>query len=600
MVRSPALETRRTAGRLPAPVDASRRRAPQPMRKPDNLVYGVDDLPPPRVAVFVALQQLAFLTALLGVPGLAIANLGGNDETFLHLAGATLLAAALAVVLQGIGRFGFGAGLFYPLQCTTAAFPALLFASHEGLDLAESFSMVAVAGLTQVLFSFVIVRLRGIFTVEVAGLAIFLIGVGLGQQGLILIIDAPVEPHMAHMHYVIAGVTLATLVVLHIYVRSRLRLFTTLIGLSVGFAASAALGLLDPRDVAIFDAAPLIGFPQLPVFGWGFDADAIIPFAVTGFVFALTSIGVQTIAQRNNDVDWKSPDLVSISRGVRAEGLVHLLGSAMNTLPMVASGGAVMLAAASGCTSRALAFWTGGFLALAAVLPKVIGFWLMLPAGVTGALFLFLSAFATVSGLQLVGSRMLDGRKVLAIGIGFVTAIAYEPIRALLDARLPELRPVTFSAFAVSVLVAVGLLALFRIGAAQRVVRRFDAASASHDGVARFLEAEGRRWGARHDVVQRGAHVAWQAIELLGDGLVDPAHPDIEVETRYDDLFFEVIVRYTGTLPELSSAPPSAEALVDDPTLARSLAGFLIQRLAPVLVTRSVRGAHELHFRLPL
>lgn len=570
------------------------------MRKPDGLVYGVDDLPPPRVAVFVALQQLAFLTALLGVPGLAMTNLGLSDEVFLHLSSATLLAAAMAVVLQGLGRFGLGAGLFYPLQCTTAAIPALLFASHEGLNPGQSFGMVAVAGLSQVLFSFVIVRLRGIFTVEVAGLAIFLIGVGLGQQGLILIIDAPLEQSQAGLHYAIAGLTLATLVGLHIYVRTRLRLFTTLIGLSVGFAASALVGALDPNDVALFQAAPLFGLPNLPVFGWGFDEHAIVPFAVTGFVFALTSIGVQTIAQRNNDADWKSPDLVSISRGVRAEGVVHIVGSMMNALPMVASGGAVMLAAASGCTSRALAFWTGGFLALAAVLPKVIGFWLMLPSGVTGALFLFLSAFTTVSGLQLVGSRMLDGRKVLAIGIGFVTAIAYEPIRALLDARLHELRPVTFSAFAVSVLVTVSLLALFRIGASQRVVRRFDSTTASHHEVARFLEAEGRRWGARHDVVHRGAHVAWQAIELLGDGLVDPAKPEIEVETRYDDLFFEVIVRYSGTLPQLSGAPPSPEDLVENPDLIRSLAGFIIQRLSPVLVTRSAGGVHELHFRLPL
>lgn len=570
------------------------------MRKPEGLVYGVADLPPARIAVFVALQQLAFLTALLGVPGLAMRNLGLTNEVFLQLAGATLLAAALAVVLQGIGRFGLGAGLFYPLQCTTAAIPALVFASREGLDLGQSFGMVAVAGLAQIAFSFAIVRLRGIFTVEVAGLAVFLIGVGLGQQGLILIINAPIEPHTAAAHYAIAGLTLATLVGLNIYVRSRLRLFTTLIGLCVGFAASAAAGLLDPLDVAVFQAAPLVGLPQMPVFGLGFDVDAILPFAITGFVFALTSVGVQTIAQRNNDADWKAPDLVSIGRGVRAEGVVHLLSALMNALPMVASGGAVMLAAASGCTSRALAFWTGGFLALAAVLPKIIGFWLLMPDAVTGALFLFLSAFTTVSGLQLVGSRMLDGRKVLAVGIGFVTAIAYEPIRTLLDARLPELRPVTFSAFAVSVLVTVGLLTLFRIGAARRVVRRFVAGAASPDDVARFLEAEGRRWGARHDVVQRGAHAAWQAIELLGDGFVDPARPEIEVETRYDDLVLEVIVRYSGTLPELSSIPPSPDALVDDPTLTRALAGYVIQRLSPQLVVRAVNGAHELHFRLPL
>src|SRR3546814_19574918 len=148
----------------------------------------------------------------------------------------------MAGVLQGSGRFGLGAGLFYPLQCTTAAIPALLFASNEGLNPGQSFGMGAVAGVSQVLFSFVIVRLRGIFTVEVAGLAIFLIGVGLGQQGLILIIDAPVEPHRAGLHYAIAGLTLATLVGLHISAPTRLRLFPQLTRLTTGSGTGSEKG----------------------------------------------------------------------------------------------------------------------------------------------------------------------------------------------------------------------------------------------------------------------------------------------------------------------------------------------------------------------
>ncbi len=132
---------------------------------------------------------------------------------------------------------------------------------------------------------------------------------------------------------------------------------------------------------------------------------------MTGFVFALTSIGVQTIAQRNNDKDWKAPDLVSIGRGIRAEGVMHLLASLLNAMPMVASGGAVALASASGNTARTLAYWTGGLLILFSLMPKIIGFWLLIPPAVTGALFLFLSTFTTINGIQLVASRALDARR---------------------------------------------------------------------------------------------------------------------------------------------------------------------------------------------
>ncbi len=568
------------------------------MRKPDNLVYGVDDQPPARVALLSALQQVAFVSALLGVPSIALSRLGLDTEQFLGLASATLFCAGVVLILQGLGPFGIGARLFYPLQCTTAAIPALVYASSAGLSLAENFTMVAVVGLSQILFSFVIVRLRAIFTVEVAGLAVFLIGVGLGQQGLVLILDVPAAREDAAAHLAIAGLTLATLVILHVYVKSSLRLFTNLIALALGLGVSIATGRFSSHDYALFLNAPLFDIPHPPLFGWAFNAGAIFPFAVTGFVFALTSIGVQTIAQRNNDRDWKAPDLRSIGRGIRAEGVMHLLASLLNALPMVASGGAVALAAASGNTARTLAYWTGGLLILFSLMPKIIGFWLLIPPAVTGALFLFLSTFTTINGIQLVASRALDARKVIALGMGFVTAIAYEPLRHMLEGRSLELRHLTFSAFAVSIVVTVVLLAIFRIGVKRRVIRRFPAGDARHDDVANFIEAEGARWGARVDVVQRGAHVAWQALDLIGRDFVAPDKPVIEVETTYNDIIFDILLRYEGTAPALASRPPSAEELLENPHLVDQLTGFLITQLTPDLRINKV-GAHwELHFRL--
>ncbi|MGU3496890.1 solute carrier family 23 protein [Xanthobacteraceae bacterium A53D] len=570
------------------------------MRKPDSLVYGVDDLPPPRVALLSAIQQVAFLCALLGVPGLMAARLGLGDDEFLRLAATTLFCAGVVVILQGWGRFGIGAGIFYPLQCTTAAIPAMVYASSTGLSLAENFTMVAVLGLSQVAFSFMIQRLRGIFTVEVAGLAVFLIGVGLGQQGLVLILDAPKEQAQALPHFGTALITLATLIFLHVYVKHRLRLFTNLLGICVGLLVCVLVAEFDPADVALFQKAPLFDFPRPPLFGWAFNAGAIIPFILTGFVFALTSMGVQTIAQRNNDRDWKAPDLVSIGRGIRAEGVMHVLASFLNALPLVASGGAVALSVASGCTARVLAFWTGGLLILFSLTPKVISFWLLIPDAVTGALFLFLATFTTVNGLTLVASRVLDARRVVAIGMGFVAAIAYEPVHLLLEGRVPQLRLFTFSAFAVSIMVTVVLLAIFRIGVSRRVIRTFPAADAPHDEVANFIEAEGGRWGARVDVVQRAAHVAWQALDLIGRDYVNPEKPQIEVRTRSSDIQFDIVLRYEGRAPVLAKRPPTADELMENPEAADQLTGYMLTKLAPKLKITKAGSGYEVSFGLPV
>ena len=565
------------------------------MRRPANIIYWLDDLPPARVGFMLALQQVAFLVALLGIPGVASAWLGAGHGVFLDLAGATLLASGLCVILQGLGHFGLGAGLYYPLQCTTATLPALLFAGKQsGVEVA--FGMIAVIGLTQIAVSLCIHRLRGVFTVELAGLAVFLIGVGLGENGLLLVGSGLAVEGEASQRLTVALVTFGVLVGCHVYLRTRLRLFTPLIGIAIGFLLSWSLGLLDQDDLALLAEAPLVGAPSLPVFGWAFDSDALVPYVITGITLALTSLGVQVMAQRANDADWQRPDLARIGRGIRAEGVTHLLGSALNSLPMVASGGAVALASASGCTSRALAWWTGGLLLLLAFLPKLLGVWLLLPEAVTGALFLFLSAITTMSGLSLIGSRLLDSRKTIALGVGFVVAIAYEPLSQLLSQRAPELHLLTFSGFALSILVTFSLLTLFRLGAKEPGVHLLPGEPGAHHAVAEFLEAQGRRWGADRAAIARAAHATWQCIELLGGGFLESETTSIDVEATYDPGRIAVTLRYRGTLPNFPDKAPTPEQIADDPDQVQALSGFLIQQLVGQLDVKRADSACRIRF----
>lgn len=71
-------------------------------------------------------------------------------------------------------------------------------------------------------------------------------------------------------------------------------------------ALSLLLGLLPEQEQA-WQALPWLRLPQLPAFGWRFEAGAIVPYAVTGFALALTSMGTQTIVQRSADADWAAP-----------------------------------------------------------------------------------------------------------------------------------------------------------------------------------------------------------------------------------------------------------------------------------------------------
>ena len=552
------------------------------MRRPDNIAFGVDDRLPARLGLGLALQQLAFLGALMVIPDIYVRAQGLERGALVNITSATLLVAALVIWLQ-VGRFRrVGAGYYYPLQATGAVLPALyLVARQPDVGLDAVFGMLWVVGLSQVAFSFLIMRMRNIFTVEVSGVAVMLIGLGLGQLGLQQIFGyGAVQQAPSRSGLAAAGLTFAVMVGCNVWARSLLKLMAPLAGLAAGMAFSLAMGMV-PRQLDVWSELHWLWVPQLPVFGWAFSPAAIVPYMVTGFVLALTSMGTQTIVQRSADADWVRPDLRALGRGVRAEGLAHLFASLVNGLPMAASGGAVSLAAASGCSSRYLGYWTAGLLLLVAMIPKLIGVWLLLPAPVMGALLLYLATFTTLSGLQLIASRMLDNRRVLAVGVGLMAGTSVAGIQASIDGLWPDLRYVALSGLAVGVCATVAMSAVFRIGMRRGTRQRFALDHATLAEVTGFLEGQGKLWGARHEPVRRAEMAGWQAVEALtAHHLVDSAHGEIEIETDFDEYVFTLILRYRGGLLPLPEIAPSAEELMNSREAELRMAGYLVARTA--------------------
>ena len=505
------------------------------MRRPDNIAFGVNDPLPPRLALGLALQQLAFLGALMVIPDIYARASGlPESDAFLNIASATLLVSALVIVLQVRALRYLGAGYYYPLQTTGAVLPGMyLVASLPGSGLDAVFGMVWVVGLTQIGFSFVILRMRNVFTTEVSGVAVMLIGLGLGALGLQQMFGTSTYSQPLSGTSLLAGaLALATMVGCNVWAKGLVKLLAPLAGLLVGMVLSLLLGLL-PEQVQAWQALPWLRLPQLPAFGWRFEAGAIVPYAVTGFALALTSMGTQTIVQRSADADWVRPHLRPLARGVRAEGVAHLF-------------------AASGSASRYLGYWTAALLLLAALVPKLIGAWLLLPAPVMGALLLYLATFTTLSGLQLIASRMLDNRRVLAVGLGLVVGTGMSVIQPAIQKLWPALAYVALSGLAAGVCVTVLI-----------------------------LESQGRLWGARHEPVRRAELVGWQVIEALtSHHLVAGPLSEIEVETGFDEYIFTLIVRYRGGLLPLAKQPPSAEELMASTEAELQMAGYLVSQSA--------------------
>ena len=553
------------------------------MRRPDTTEFWVNDRLPVPTALGLSFEQLAFLGALLVVPNLFAHNsaVSLGSHQFLDVAGATLLACALGVILQVLARWGVGAGYYYPQQSTPTVFAFMLLAGSQG-GMALAYGMVFFAGLTQVMLSGVLLRLRNIFTVEVAGLAVMLTGIATGKIGLEVLFEVKSQP-LEGNSLLVAGVTLAVLVFCNIYVRARFQAFTTLAGLLAGSLLAIWLGMVPPSIWQELSDTPWMRIPEVGSIGWEFDPGLIGLYALMGLSLSLVSLGTQTVAQRAVDADWHIPDLRAYARGLRAEGVVHMVGSFLNAMPQSASGGAVGLATSAGCTSRYLGYWVAGALVVMALSAKLIMLWFAVPAPVIAALMLYLAALLIMTGLRLIASRMLDNRRSMAVGLGLMIGVANQHIIWGMEASMPRLADFMRVAGGVNgLLVALCLTAVFRIGATSRARRRFNVDATTAEDLERYMEAQGRLWGARRDAVLRAKQTVWEAFDLVAhSGHIQADPPWLEVQTRFDDYALRVRFVYDGRpLPAAGDAPPSADDMLDDPQAAARLSSYLLSRLA--------------------
>lgn len=137
------------------------------MRKPLNIVYGVDDSPPLGVNVLSGLQHVGLMSVYLVYPVLIAQAARGSAEVAAALVSMTLVALAVATILQAIPIGPVGSGfLCQPIPSIVYLVPSMLAARHGGLP--AVFGMTIAAGMLQLGLARALGRLRAVFPAEIA------------------------------------------------------------------------------------------------------------------------------------------------------------------------------------------------------------------------------------------------------------------------------------------------------------------------------------------------------------------------------------------------------------------------------------------------
>jgi NCS2 family nucleobase:cation symporter-2 len=555
-------------------------------RKPPGTVYAVDEAPP-LVATFLnGVQHVGLIAIFLVFPLLVFRVAGLPQLLVANLLAIAMIVLGIGTLLQSLRLGPMGSGYLCPVTFTAAYLsPSLLAMKAGGLPLL--FGMTLFAGALEAAFSRLLDRVRPIFPPEITGLVIFMVGWGAGVAALRTMLDSDAPP-LEDDEFWISVITLSTMTALNVWTRGMARMLCALIGVVAGYFASALAGLFGGPQLAMVASAPWIGLPTFDHLSWSFDGALAMPFAIAALAVAMKVVGTMTMCQRMNDADWVRIDMRSAQRGVLADGAGTMIAGALGTIGAASSAACVGVAAATGVASRRVAYATGLVLLALGLTPKLAAVLAIMPRAVMVAALLFGVAFIVINGLQVMASRLLDGRRTLVIGLSIVAGGAAEVFPQLARVAPAPFDALAGSSVAFATVVALALNLAFRIGSKRTVNLTIEHGTVDPGRVEAFFEQAGATWGARPHVVRRATFAVIQLLDAVGETCWQRG--PIEVSASFDEFNLDVRVSYEGELLEFPEQRPSTREIVESENGARRLAGFMLRRCAERIGSQAKDG----------
>lgn len=562
------------------------------MKKPQSLIYGLDESPPLPLTVLNGFQHCAIISINLVFIILVARAAGTSLQVVADLLSVALIVLSVGTVLQAIRLGPVGSGYMCPATFTaTYVSPSLLAAQVGGLPLV--YGMTIIAGVLEATIAPFLNRLRAIFPTEISGLVIFMVGLSAGLAGLRTVLGPGAAP-VSGAEWLVGGLTLAAMVALNIWGTKTTRMLCALLGLAFGYALSATVGLFDIQTLAAIADAPLFGFPRFTHAAWSIDLSLILPFAIASFAAAMKAAGTITLCQRLNDANWVRPDMDTIRRGVLTDGISTVIAGAAGALGTNTSTPSVGLATATGVASRIVAFMIAAIFFAAAFFPKVTAFIAGMPRPVTVAALLFAMSFVIINGLQAMTSRLLDVRRTLVIGLSIVAGTAVEAFPLIAQTAPKSAAPIVGSSLVLSTVIALLLNLLFRIGVRKTVSLAIQSEAHDHQVIEDFLRNNGAIWGARPDVIDRAIFGVGQLVDAVIENCW--RHGPLVVTARFDEFNLDISLNYEGEPLEFPERRPSDNEIQDSDDGVRLLAGFLLRRNADRVRSQVKSGTSRINF----
>ena len=346
-------------------------------------------------AAILGLQHLlAMYSGSILVPIIIATSLGYSTEQLTYLISTDIFMCGVATFLQLQLNKHFGIGLPIVLGVAfQSVAPLIMIGQSHGSG--AMFGALIASGIYVVLVSGVFAKIADLFPSIVTGSVITTIGltlipVAIGNMGNNV-------PEPTGQSLLLAAITVVIILLINIFTKGFIKSISILIGLIVGTAIAASMGLVDFSPVA---AAPIVHIPTPLYFGTPtFEISSIVMMCIIATVSMVESTGVYLAL---SDITNDPINSTRLRNGYRAEGLAVLLGGIFNTFPYTGFSQNVGLVKLSGIKTRLPIYYTAGFLILLGLLPKFGALAQIIPSPVLGGAMLVMFGFVSIQGMQIL------------------------------------------------------------------------------------------------------------------------------------------------------------------------------------------------------
>ncbi|MBA2693679.1 MAG: purine permease [Rubrobacter sp.] len=383
------------------------------------------------MAAYGLQHVLAMYAGIVAVPLILATAIGLPEEQVVYIINASFFMCGVAMLIQAIGFWKFGARL--PIvQGTTFASVTPMILIGEVYGLPGIYGSVMVAGLLTVLVAPYFSKLLRFFPPVVTGTVITIIGVSLMPVAIRWAGGG--DPSAESFSNI--GLAFAVLV----FILALTRLFSgflgrvaILLGLVFGTVVATIFG------VASFDTVGTSSWVGVTTpFEFGFPTFAIIPIVSMCLVMLIVMVETTADILAIGEITEKDIESNDVARGLRADGLSTAVAGVFNAFPFTAFAQNVGLVRFTNVKSRFVVATGGIILLILGFFPKLAALVASIPLPVLGGAGLVLFGTAAAAGIQTLSRvDLTDNRNLIIVAV----SVAFGVIPAMVPefyAGFPE------------------------------------------------------------------------------------------------------------------------------------------------------------------